>query len=68
MGLQSVDPRTIIQSEIAYSGLAGIFENFIVADSPQVIISLVYFAYNAAIMWMLLAHEWSGFFNRAKTL
>lgn len=68
MGLQSVDPRTIIQSQIAYSGLAGIFENVIVANSPQVIISLDYFSNNAAITSMLLAHEWSGFFSRAKSL
>jgi hypothetical protein len=68
IGLQSVDPRTIVQSDIAYYGLTGIIQNVIVAKSPQVIISLVYFSYNAAITSMPLAHEWSGFFERAKSL
>lgn len=29
---------------------------------------MVYFSYNATITSMLLAHEWSGFFKRAKAL
>lgn len=66
-GLQSVDPRTIVQIEIANSSLAGIFEIVIEANSPQVIVSLVYFPYNAAITSMLLTHEWSGFLCRAKS-
>jgi hypothetical protein len=68
MGLQSVDPRTIVQSDLASHGLSGILENVIIANTPQVIISLVYFSYNAAITSMLLAYEWSGFFGRAKSL
>ena len=53
---------------MAHSGIAGILENVIVANSPQVIISLVYFSYNGTITSMLLAHEWSGFFGRSKSL
>ncbi|OAL05186.1 hypothetical protein IQ06DRAFT_361376 [Phaeosphaeriaceae sp. SRC1lsM3a] len=68
IGLQSNDPRTIIQSGTAATGLAGVFQNVFVANSPQVIISLVYFTYNGAITSMLLAHEWSGFFRGPKTL
>jgi hypothetical protein len=68
MGLQSVDPRTIVQSHFASSGLSGIGQNVIVANIPQVIISLVYFSYNTAITSMLLAHEWSEFFRRSKSL
>lgn len=64
IGLGSVDPRTIVQSGTAASGVAGVFQNVIIANSPQVIISLIYFSYNAAITSMLLAHEWSGFFAR----
>lgn len=68
IGLGSVDPRTIVQSGTAASGVAGVFQNVIIANSPQVIISLIYFSYNAAITSMLLAHEWSGFFARYKSL
>jgi hypothetical protein len=68
MGLQSVDPRTIVQSHLASSGLSGIGQNVIVANITQVIISLVYFSYNATTTSMLLAHEWSEFFRRSKSL
>jgi hypothetical protein len=68
IGLQSVDPRTIVQSQLEFQGIAGIVSNVIVANAPQVIISLIYFSYNAAITSMLLAHEWSSFFARAKSL
>jgi hypothetical protein len=68
ISLGSVDARTIVRSGTAASGLSGIFQNVLVANSPQVIISLIYFSYNAAITSMLLAHEWSGFFTRRKPL
>jgi hypothetical protein len=69
MGLQSVDPRTIVQSYfIPSQGLAAVVSNVLISNTPQVIISLVYFSYNAAITSMLLAHEWSAFFRRAKSL
>jgi hypothetical protein len=68
MGFQSVDPRTLVQSYLASQGIAAIVSNVILANTPQVIISLVYFSYNAAITSMLLAHEWSCFFSRAKSL
>jgi hypothetical protein len=68
MGFQSVDPRTLVQSYIASQGIAAILSNVVVANTPQVIISFVYFSYNAAMTSMLLAHEWSSFFSRAKSL
>jgi hypothetical protein len=68
MGLQSVDPRTIVQSDLASHDISGIIQNVLVANTPQVIISLVYFSYNAAITSMLLAHEWSGFLGRTKSI
>jgi hypothetical protein len=58
LGLQSVDPRTIIQSTfISTTGISGILQNTFIANSPQVIISLVYFSYNATITSVLLAQE-----------
>lgn len=68
IGLGSVDARTIVQSGTASSGISGVFQNVIIANSPQVVISLIYFSYNATITSMLLAHEWSGFFTRHKAL
>ncbi|USP77721.1 uncharacterized protein yc1106_04995 [Curvularia clavata] len=68
IGLGSVDARTIVRNYTASSGLAGVFENVIIANTPQVIISLIYFSYNATITSMLLSYEWSSFFTRRKPL
>ncbi|KAF2832450.1 hypothetical protein CC86DRAFT_401213 [Ophiobolus disseminans] len=68
IGLGNVDPRTIVQSGTAESGVAGVFQNVLIANSPQVIISLIYFSYNATITSMLLAYEWSVFSLRPKSL
>ncbi|KAF1840388.1 uncharacterized protein K460DRAFT_410979 [Cucurbitaria berberidis CBS 394.84] len=68
ISLGSLDSRTIIQSGTSSEGVSGIFANVSLANSPQVIISLIYFSYNATITSMLLAHEWSDFFIRHKSL
>lgn len=59
--LGTLDPRMLIQSGTAGAGAAGVFQNVFLANAPQIIISLVYFSYNAAITSMLLASEWSGY-------
>jgi hypothetical protein len=46
----------------------GILANVLLANSPQVILSLIYFSYNATFTSMLLAHEWSGHFEKRKGL
>jgi hypothetical protein len=68
IGLGNTDPRTIVRSGTVQSGTLGILQNVLVANSPQVIISLIYFSYNATITSMLLAYEWSGHFTRYKSL
>ncbi|KAL8879876.1 MAG: hypothetical protein Q9198_002600 [Flavoplaca austrocitrina] len=39
-----------------------------VANSPQLILSIVYFSYNGLITFMLMADEWSGFSSERKGL
>jgi hypothetical protein len=68
IGLGNIDPRTIVRSDTAQSGTLGILQNVLVANSPQVIVSLIYFSYNATITSMLLAYEWSGHFTQHKSL
>ncbi|ORY11343.1 hypothetical protein BCR34DRAFT_327939 [Clohesyomyces aquaticus] len=67
-GFGTLDSRTIIQSGTSGRGTTGIFQNVFVANSPQVIISLIYFSYNAVITSMLVAHEWSGYDTHRKGL
>lgn len=69
LGLGTVDPRTvIINDRMPKKGTAAILTFALIANSPQVIISLIYFSYNATITSMLLAREWSSYFTRAKGL
>jgi hypothetical protein len=73
IGLGRIDPRTVIAfnpnaNEWPFKGVPGILANVFLANSPQVIISLIYFSYNATITSMLLAREWSTYFSEAKGL
>ena len=73
IGLGRIDPRTVIafipkDNEWPFKGVPGILANVFLANSPQVIISLIYFSYNATITSMLLAREWSSYFSEAKGL
>ncbi|KAF2476761.1 uncharacterized protein BDR25DRAFT_375874 [Lindgomyces ingoldianus] len=67
-GLGTLDSRTIIQSGTTSTGTRGIFQNVFLANAPQVIISIIYFSYNAVITSMLLAYEWDGYSKTRKGL
>jgi hypothetical protein len=63
MGYGNVDPRTAI------TGLKNdLVSNAIVANSPQVILSMLYFSYNALFTSFLLSHEWISYANKKKGL
>ncbi|KAL8894730.1 MAG: hypothetical protein Q9192_004093 [Flavoplaca navasiana] len=46
----------------------GIITLIFVANSPQLILSILYFSYNGLITFMLMADEWSGFSTEPKGL
>ena len=46
----------------------GILTLIFVANSPQLILSILYFFYNGLITYMLMADEWSGFSKTRKGL
>jgi hypothetical protein len=63
LGYGTVDPRTAIKGlndNLAF--------NAIVANSPQVILSMLYFSYNALFTSFLLSHEWSTYAHKKKGL
>jgi hypothetical protein len=68
VGLGSVSAKTIIQNGISSTGVGGLVENSIRANSPQVAVSLLYFAYNGLVTSMCLASEWSNFAKQRKGL
>jgi hypothetical protein len=63
LGYGTVDPRTAI------TGLnSDLVFNAIVANSPQVILSMLYFSYNALFTSFLLSHEWNTYAHKKKGL
>jgi hypothetical protein len=66
--LGTIETRMILQAATPSHGVSGIFANVFLASCPQVIISLIYFSYNAVISSMLLAHKFSGYTKERKGL
>lgn len=58
----------LIQSGTASTGTVGIFANVFLANSPQVVLSLIYFSYNSVVTSMLLNHEFAGYQHNRKGL
>ncbi len=58
------------QLMIAWSlpGTGGLLINILVANSPQVLLSFLYFTYNGIFTCMLLADEWAGYAHDRKPL
>jgi hypothetical protein len=63
LGYGTVDPRTAI------TGLNNdLVSNAIIANSPQVILSMLYFSYNALFTSFLLSYEWTTYAHKRKGL
>jgi hypothetical protein len=65
LGFGAVDPRTMITSNFQF---AGIVSNSIVANIPQLILSILYFSYNSIFTAMLLGYEWTSYAQKRKGL
>ncbi|KAH5234289.1 hypothetical protein HBI62_025840 [Parastagonospora nodorum] len=63
LGFGTVDPRTAI-SWIRKDLLS----NVMLANTPQVILSMLYFSYNALFTSFLLSHEWISYAHKKKGL
>ncbi|KAJ5937109.1 hypothetical protein N7466_003559 [Penicillium verhagenii] len=64
-GLGSVGSSTLIYGDNWPSSIIG---NVLIANSPQLIFSLIYFAFNSLLTSMTLSAEWSGYANQKKGL
>lgn len=67
LGFGAVDARTVISSERGGFPTDTISLTLI-ANLPQVILSLIYFSYNATFTAMLMGLEWIGYARRPKGL
>lgn len=61
LGLGAITPVTFIRWNLPTAGASALIANVLVANVPQVILSFVYFTYNALFTSMALAAEWSSF-------
>ncbi len=72
-GLGAVMAKTLIHFWTANGSLpmqatSGLLVNSIIANIPQVVLSLIYFSYNGLFTSMSLATEWSSFAKKRKGL
>ncbi|XPS76152.1 hypothetical protein M3J07_008208 [Ascochyta lentis] len=65
LGLGAVDPRVMIASGL---GITGLVSNSLIANSPQLVLSISYFTYNAYFTNMLLGYEWISYAQKRKGL
>ena len=65
LGFGVVDPRTVIYSHLIPNGMAWLA---LIANSPQVILSFLYFAYNSLFTAMLMGYEWVSYAHKSKGL
>lgn len=67
LGYGTVSPESLITLYLPQSG-KGLMLSILLANSPQVFLSFLYFTYNGLFNCMLLVNEWSGFAREPKTL
>ncbi|KAF2846178.1 hypothetical protein T440DRAFT_246501 [Plenodomus tracheiphilus IPT5] len=63
VGFGAVDPRTAIMGMSS-----SLVANAVVANSPQLCLSLLYFSYNALFTAMLMGYEWTTYAFKSKGL
>jgi hypothetical protein len=68
LGFGAVNYNMLLTIGLPSKGTNGLASSVLLANLPQIILSLVYLSYNALITFMLLANEYSGYEVHRKTL
>jgi hypothetical protein len=69
LGIGTVDPRSFIYGwGIPTEGIPGLISNVFVANSPQPILSTIYYTYNSLFTCFMLGSEWNGYGSVRKGL
>ncbi|KIW35231.1 uncharacterized protein PV07_01937 [Cladophialophora immunda] len=69
IGLGTPSGRTLMQNDaVEQSGKTALMASVVLANIPQLILSLLYFTYNGMFTCMLLASEWNSYSVRRKGL
>jgi hypothetical protein len=65
----SLNPSTFIFGwDVPDTGSAGVISNVLVANLPQVILSMIYYTYNSLFTCFLAGREWSQYATERKAL
>jgi hypothetical protein len=65
MGFGAVDSRALISGFVSGGDIVTLA---IIANSPQVLLSFIYFAYNGLFTAMLMGYEWTSYSYKKKGL
>ena len=68
LGLGAANAKTLMQIGLPTQGASALIKNVLVANLPQLTLSLIYYNINAIITCMALAAEWSDFGKERKGL
>lgn len=70
LGFGNVNSQTLIGFDRHQNlqGPAGVVLTILLANSPQILLSLLYFSYNGIFTCMLLAEEWSAYASKRRFL
>lgn len=68
LGFGSINPNTMVNTALPNSDTQGFIASVLLANCPQVVLSLVYLLYNGLFTGMHLAHEYSGYGVNRKAL
>ena len=71
LGFGNVNDETLISfnnNSVDFSGSAGVIATVLMANSPQILLSFLYFSLNGIFTCMLLAEEWSAYATKRKFL
>ena len=68
LNIGSVDPKTVFKTGLPSRGSNALLANTLMANAPQVVLSLVYFSCNALWTSMLAGLEWSKMALHRKSL
>lgn len=67
-GFGAVTSATMVEARLPTTGTSGLLANVLVANLPQLICSCLYLLYNGILTSMCLAHEYSNYSVRRKSL
>jgi hypothetical protein len=65
LGFGAIDPRTLISSNELPRDMVGLA---VIANAPQIILSMLYHAFNGLFTAMLMGYEWTSYAHKKKGL